>query len=221
MLKAVIFDLDGTLIDSTEAIVQSFMHTFDVLGYARPERAEVVRTIGFTLEQHFELFTKHDPHECARIYRAHYGAIALDLTTMLPGCRETLDVLRARGLKLGFATSKQKKYADLILDHLGVLGHFDSCIGPDEVTHPKPHPEAVLTSLAHLDVSADEALFVGDTDFDVKAAHAAGVRCLCVTTGYNTREQLEALNPAGVFETMNALTEHLLASNELDEADVA
>ena len=210
MIKAATFDLDGTIVDSTQAIVDSFMHTFDALGVAPPPRDRIVRTIGHTLEQQFALFTDRDPAECTRIYRRYYETVARSRSVLLPGAADCLARLAETGLALGFATSKRLKYAVQILEHLGVLDYFVSRIGPDEVTHPKPHPEAVLKSLEHLGVARDEMFFVGDTHFDVLAARAAHVRCLCVTTGYSTRDELVALEPEAVFDTLAELTDYVL-----------
>ena len=210
MIRAIIYDLDGTFIDSTEAIVESFNHTFDALQRSRPPREAVVSSIGHTLEDQFTQFIDHDPDDCARIYREHYEVIACGKTDLLPGAEASLRRFMESGLRIGFATSKKLQYAEMILDHLGVLPHFESRIGPDEVSHPKPHPAAVLKSLDQLGVAPDEAFFIGDTDFDVKAAHAAHVRCLCVTTGYSTRAELEGLEPERVVDSLDAITAYVL-----------
>ncbi len=209
---AVTFDLDGTIIDSTEAIVESFFHTFDTLGEPRPERDALVGTIGHLLEDQFALFSKRDPATCARVYREYYASVMCDKTFLLPGAREALEQLRASGMRIGFATSKLRTYSERILAHLGVLDFFESRIGPREVNHPKPHPAAVLASAEALGVPAHAMAFVGDTHFDVLAAHAAGARCLCVTTGYATRAVLEALEPEAVYDSLADVTRHLLAS---------
>jgi phosphoglycolate phosphatase len=99
----------------------------------------------------------------------------------------------------------------MILEHLGVLDFFEVRLGPDDVAHPKPHPEVVQKALAAFGVASGEMLFIGDTHFDVMAARNAGVRCLCVTTGYNTREELEALAPEGVFDDLDELTDYMLS----------
>ncbi|MBX7256978.1 MAG: HAD family hydrolase, partial [Candidatus Hydrogenedentes bacterium] len=211
MIKSVVFDLDGTLIDSTEAIVESFMHTFDVLEQPRPPRDAVVKSIGFTLEQQFEKFTKTDPNECALIYRAYYDTVCREKTFLLPGAEESLRQFSEAGLTIGFASSKQRRFCEVILNHLGVLEYFTTRLGPDDITHPKPHPEAVLRSAEMLGVTSRELYFIGDTNFDVLAARAAGTRCLCVTTGYNTREELVALGPEAVFDSLNELTQYALA----------
>ncbi|MCP4645100.1 MAG: HAD family hydrolase [bacterium] len=211
MMRAVAFDLDGTLIDSTEAIVESFFHAFDAAGIARPPRNRIVETIGFTIEAQFTQIADCDPAVCVPVFRAHYATIACDKTVLLPGARECLEQLADAGIRLGFATSKLRKYADVILESLGVRHLFVSGIGPEDVVHPKPHPEAVLKSLENLAVGADGMWFVGDTAFDINAAHNANVRCLCVTTGYDTREELEALNPEAVFDSLSEVADHILA----------
>ncbi len=211
MLKAVLFDLDGTLIDSTDAIVASFWHMFDAIGEARPPREAILRGIGHPLHEELPLLTSHDPEECARIYRAHYNAHAPASTVLLPHAREALDTLDAAGMALGFGTSKSRPSAEMLLRGLGVLDRFSVRIGPEDVQHPKPHPECVLKALDAFPAAADEMVFVGDMHFDVEAAHAAGVRCVCVTTGYETREELEALKPDAVFDGLDEVARHLLA----------
>ncbi|MBI5091505.1 MAG: HAD-IA family hydrolase [Candidatus Hydrogenedentes bacterium] len=210
MIEAVTFDLDGTLIDSTDAIVESFMHTCDKFGDPRPPRDAVVNSIGFTLEQQFAQLSQRDPDDCARVYRAHYEKIACDMTTLLPGGREALALLQREGFRLGFATSKLRKYAEMILDHLGVLDYFEVRIGPEDVVNPKPHPEAVLKALAHFNLPPEKMLFIGDMHFDALAARAANVRCLCVATGYATRAELEALEPEAVFDSLDPLIRYIL-----------
>lgn len=210
MVSAVCFDLDGTLIDSTDAIVASFFHTFDAMGLPRPPRDRIVDTIGHVLEDQFRLFTDRDPHACTKVYRAHYGETCCERTTLLPGARELLERLEAAGLRLGFATSKRRCYAEQVLEHLGVLGRFSSRIGPDDVKRPKPDPEALLLAVKELETTPAEMVFVGDTHFDVLASQAAGVRCVCVTTGYETREALEALAPEAVYDTLAEVGDHIL-----------
>jgi 2-phosphoglycolate phosphatase len=211
LIQGVLFDLDGTLIDSTDAIVGSFYHTLDVLGEPRPPRASIVSSIGHLLEDQFRIMLpEYDADECTRIYREHYSQVACDMTTLLPAGRETLEALQAAGLRLGFATSKKRIYAEMILDHLGVLDFFTARIGPDDVVNAKPHPEAVLTAAAQLDLPPQEVFFIGDTHFDVVAGHKAGARVLCVTTGYATREELEALKPEAVYDSLGEVTLHIL-----------
>jgi len=198
------------LIDSTEAIVESFYHTFDTLNEPRPPRDAVVNSIGFVLEDQFAQLSKHDPHECTRIYRAYYEQICRAKTTLMPGTLECLQALADAGLDLAFATSKRRCYSEMILEHLDVLDYFSVRLGPDDVSKPKPDPEVVFKACELLNVTPPQLLFIGDTHFDVLASRNAGVRCLCVTTGYATREELEALEPEQIFDRLAALTAYIL-----------
>ncbi|MCL4694674.1 MAG: HAD family hydrolase [Candidatus Hydrogenedentes bacterium] len=210
MITAVCFDLDGTLIDSTEAIVESFYHTFDTFNEPRPPRDAIVNSIGYVLEEQFALLSTHDPVECTKVYRAYYETICCPKTTLMPGTRECLQALHDAGLEIAFATSKRRKYSEMILEHLGVLDFFSVRLGPDDVSKPKPDPEVVLKACEMLHVTPQQLLFVGDMHFDVLAAREAGVRCLCVTTGYATREELEALEPERVFDGLDQLTAYVV-----------
>lgn len=210
--RGVIFDLDGTLIDSTAAIVHSFHRTFDHFGRPRPVAGDIVASIGATLEDQFRLFWPDcDAADCARVYREHYAAVCEDMTGLLPGAREILDACVCAGLALGFATSKRLKYAEMILRHHGVLDRFTARIGPDEVVRPKPHPEAVERCAAALGLRPAEVFLVGDTHYDVLAGRAAGARVLCVTTGSADRARLEALAPEAVHDSLAETQAHILA----------
>lgn len=212
MLRAVVFDLDGTLIDSTEAIVDCCNYLFDTLNRKRPSRQVLIDSIGCPLDEQLKLLLGDDDKNelYVEIYREHHKAIANEKTFLLPGAAETLEAFQQAGLKLGFATSKKLEASERILEHFGVLHYFQSRIGPDEVVHPKPHPEALYRSMENLGVQAEEMIFVGDMHFDVKAAQSAGVSCLAVSTGYDTHEELEALGPEAVFDHLQEAREYVL-----------
>ncbi len=210
MIRAVLFDLDGTLMDSTDAIIDSWFYTFDFLGVPRPDRQLIINTIGYPLRKQIPMMTNHDVDECIRIYRGHYTEHSAPKTFLLPGAEEALATFADRGLRMGFATSKKREAAEMLLEHLGALHYMDARIGPLEVTNHKPHPEAVLKAMEALDVSPEETVFVGDMHFDVLAGLAAGVTTLAVTTGYETRAQLEALKPHGVYDSLFEVRDHVL-----------
>lgn len=210
-LRAVCFDLDGTLIDSDESIVASFFYTCDKLGIPRPDRKAIIGSIGYLLEDQIAQLTDYDPHEFARVYREYYGQICCGLTQPMPGARETLQTLRAAGFLLGFATSKRRYYAEQILRHLGLLDFFEARVGGEDVEKPKPDPEPLQKVADMLGIRLNEMVLVGDTRFDVLAAQNAGVKCLCVTLGYEDRSVLESLQPEGIFESLEAVTAYLMA----------
>ena len=210
MIRAVLFDLDGTLMDSTDAIVDSWFYTFDTIGEPRPARQAIVGSIGYPLRKQFPMLTDHDVDECIRIYRTHYTAHSAPKTTLLPGASEMLTEFAARDLRMGFVTSKKREAAEMLLEHLDALHYMEVRIGPLEVTRHKPDPEPVEKAMAALGVAPDETVFVGDMHFDVLAGQAAGVTVLAVTTGYETREQLEALAPHAVYDSLLDVRDHVL-----------
>lgn len=215
MIKAVVFDLDGTLIDSTDAIVASNLYVFDHLGLPRPTRDAIVAAIGLPLDAQFRDRLDGDIEHAMRVYRRHYAETACASTTLQPGAREMLDAFAEAGLKMGFATSKKLDASELVLGHLGVLDYFNARIGPDEVVHPKPAPDALHAAMRILDVAPEEFVFVGDMHFDVVAAQRAGVACLAVTTGYQTRAELEALGPDAVFDGLDEVQDWVLRRLDL------
>jgi HAD superfamily hydrolase (TIGR01509 family) len=211
MIRAVLFDLDGTILDSTEAIMRSYHHLFDTLGEARPTREVIMRGIGSPLEVEVRRMTSRDPAECARIYRDFFETVAEEHTILLPGARECLESLQSAGLMLGFATSRKRESAERLLAFLGILDFFSCRIGPHDVTHPKPHPESVLKALDTFGAAAEELIFVGDMHYDIEAGHAAGARTIAVTTGYESRRELEALGPERVFDDLGSVRTWILA----------
>lgn len=205
IVQAIAFDLDGTLIDSTDAIVESFFYTFLVKGYPVPSRDAIVSTISLPLEDQFARLANVEPAECARIYRDFYRILGPAKTAVLPGVLEALEQLRTEGIYMGVTTSKSRPAAEMLLARLGIDHYFDWCIGPEDVRNPKPHPEPVYKSLERFGVPAGAMAFVGDTAFDLRAAQAAGVRCFGVATGYASRDELLALGPERVFDSLSEL----------------
>jgi HAD superfamily hydrolase (TIGR01509 family) len=202
-VKAVGFDLDGTLIDSTDAIVESFLHTFRELGVTPPSRGDIVGTISVTLEDQFRLLAPVDTVAAAQIYREHYLRTSRATTVLLPGVAGALHRLERAGVRMGVATSKKRSSAGPLLDHLGIARYFETCIGPEDVSRPKPHPEpihALMRGMALHDPSA--FAYIGDTHFDAEAAAAAGVPFIGVTTGYATRAELEACGARTIVDSI-------------------
>lgn len=210
-LRAVCFDLDGTLIDSDESIVASFFYACDKLGIPRPDRKAIIGSIGYLLEDQIAQLTDYDPHKFATVYREYYGRVCCELTQLMPGAKEVLVTLRGAGLLLGFATSKRRYYAEQILQHLGILDFFEARVGGEDVEKPKPDPEPLIKVADSLGVNLNEMVLVGDTRFDVLAARNAGVKCLCVTLGYEDRSVLESLQPEGIFDSLEAVGAYIMA----------
>ena len=194
---AVLFDLDGTLIDSIELIRQSFRHTMLTHRGQPPEESAWLSGLGTPLRTQFRAFTT-DPDEIEAMmatYRAHNNANHDAMIKEYPGARDAVLALKARGIKLGIVTSKLTKGAHRGLARAGFDGLFNVVVGADDVTVHKPEAAPVLFALNHLGVSPAEAVMVGDSPHDITAGHRAGTRTAAALWGPFSRAVLEPTNP--------------------------
>lgn len=191
--RGVLFDLDGTLVDSYDAIAAS-------LNYARAAFAEpplpvavVRRMVGHGLESLIEeALGPERTVDGVRLFREHYDRVGIESTRTLPGVASTLPALRARGYRMGVASNKPARFGRPILERLGLAAHFDAILGPDLVAHPKPHREMVDRLLQILGVSAAEVVYVGDMGVDAETCRNAGIPCWLIATGSCSPEELAA-----------------------------
>ncbi len=195
MKTTILFDLDGTLIDSTEAIVESFRHALSRHGdIADVGREAITSQIGHTLETMFSAVgVSRDRIEThVAVYKLYYREISRQKTLLLPGA---LEAIREAGefARLGIVTTKTGLYSRELMEHFGVMGHFDVLIGREHVTHPKPHPEPIERALEEMGASKEGAWMIGDTRLDIEASTRAGIGSVAVTSGYDNEEQLLTL----------------------------
>ncbi len=198
---AALFDLDGTLIDSGQDIVESVRHALGQIFSDRslPEAADVLVLIGLPLEAVVRELgypaDKESTRRFAEAYRAYYAEHYNDNTKVYPGIEEVLAGLQQAGVKLGLVTTKHQQQAEFTLAGAGLSGYFDYVHGWLEGRRHKPDPEPVLTALSRLDVSPDSAIMVGDSDLDIEAAKAAGVDTCAVTYGFRPAWFLKSFRP--------------------------
>lgn len=205
-MQVILFDLDGTLIDSTEAIVEGFEHAFRIHGLQAPARQEVCALVGHPLDVMFAgLGVEHfRVQECVEAYKAHYRAIFKPKTTLLPLAKEAI-VLARSFATLGVVTTKTGHYSRELLEHLGVMKYFDVLIGREDVVHPKPHPEPIFKAMQGLGNPEATYWMVGDTCMDMTAACAAGVQGVAVTCGYGSEKSLYACSQHVTISPMHAV----------------
>lgn len=192
-IRAVLYDFDGTLADSTELIMRCYRHTMDAhLGHVPPDE-EWLSGFGMTLETQLRRFAR-DEAEAGRMldtYRGYQDSIHDELLRPFPGAVETVAELERRGYRLAIVTSKHRRSAMRGMELCGLVSHFDVIVTPEDVTEPKPHPEPVLFALEKLGVTAEEAIFIGDSPHDVASGKAAGTRTAGVLWGPFPRAALE------------------------------
>ena len=204
---AVLFDLDGTLIDSIELILNSAKHAFrDRQGYV-PSDAEWLTGVGIPLATMFKRYARDDADVDALIakYREYQLANHDRLVSGYDRVVETVDHLRNAGHPLAIVTSKTGWLAQRGLDNVGLGSHFDVIIGCDTCEKHKPDPGPVLFALDKLGYSPEEAVFVGDSIYDMQAGNAAGVTTIAALWGPFTREDLVASGPTHYLDRISEL----------------
>lgn len=191
MLEAIVFDLDGTLTDSKDAILASFNHALTSHGFPKIDPVEYTPLIGIPLENQLLFFIPQNklsfvPSIC-RAYHEHMMKKGMKLIQVYPNVKETLERLPQ---KLGIATSKTSENAIPILEYLGLKKYFPVIVCNDDVKNPKPAPDLLLKALEKIRVKPENALYVGDTRVDMEMAKNTGTKACAVTYGYGKREEL-------------------------------
>ncbi|EAK0248628.1 MULTISPECIES: HAD family hydrolase [Campylobacter] len=194
MNKTILFDLDGTLIDSTDAILNSFQGAFKALGLTSKNNEEIKNLIGYPLEQMFRMLYPDKlilSKEFVLAYREIYAQIYLEQTTLLPKAKEALE-LGSEIADLGIVTTKGGKFTPILLDYLGVKKFFKTLITLEDATNPKPSSEPIILALKRLNKTQENAYMIGDTILDIQAAISANITPLALTCGYGNENELKA-----------------------------
>ncbi len=202
----ILFDLDGTLIDSTEAILESFHYAYDFYNKKHPSDAEIEALIGHPLDVMFaRLGIEEDKvWDYVALYKEHYREISTQKTVLLPYAKEAVE-LAASFAKLGIVTTKTGKYSQILMEHFGLMDKFEVLIGREHVEHPKPHAQPILKALEVFDIHDKDIWMIGDTELDLIAADAAGVNSIGVLSGYGTKEKLERFTNVIFSDTYKAI----------------
>lgn len=196
-VRAVLYDFDGTLADSTELIMRCYRHTMAVhLGRVPPDE-EWLAGFGTPLEAQLARFARTEAEQLAMLqtYRAYQQQIHDTLLCPFPETLETVAELTRRGVALAIVTSKHRRSTLRGMELCGLLDYFRVVVTPEDVARAKPHPEPVLRALDALGVAPGEAVFVGDSPHDVAAGRAAGTRTAGALWGPFPRAALEAERP--------------------------
>lgn len=191
-IEAVVFDADGTILDTRELIYQAYDHVLTKYGYDVPERKIMFEEVrGNRAEDTYKkLATRHDPDSMVVIHKK-FQVERLDLWSAYEGLHDLLQGIKKAGLKIGLCTSRGKM-VEMMLEHIKLKDAFASIVHADMVENHKPHPEPLLKVIRELGVAAKKTVMVGDTDADIGAGKAVGVAfTIGMTHGVGTRELLE------------------------------
>lgn len=211
----VVFDLDGTILDTLEDLHASVAHTLAALGMPprtlAQTRASVGNGIRRLVERSIPDGTANPLFERAfEEFRAHYAAHSEDATAPYPGVVELVARLRGRGVACGVCTNKDDDVAQVLIPHF-FPRVFGAVQGVRDGIEPKPAPDSALAVLRALGGTPDDACFVGDSEVDVATAANAGLPCIAVTWGFRTRDQLAAAGATTFADTMGELERLVLA----------
>lgn len=206
-ITTLLFDFDGTLLDTNELIIQTFLSVLGKYFPGRFEREDIHDFIGPPLNQTFEAIDPELAEELIKEYRQLNVAMHDDLVVEYDGVAETLRLLKARGLKMAIVSTKRCETIRHGLDLMGVSDIFEVMVGFEEVENPKPDPEPLLLALEQLDAKPEEALMIGDNSHDIEGGKNAGVRTAGVAWAAKGEEFLASYNPDYMLQHISDLLE--------------
>lgn len=194
-MRAVVFDFDYTLGDSTEGILECISYGLKELGFPEAGREDMRRTIGLSLGPALEKLTGCGDPEIVRrftgLFMEKADEVMVAKSRLFPGSARVLEDIKARGLKTGIVTTKASYRVRKILDKCGVREYVNIVVGCNDVKNEKPHPEALYKAAELLDIDRGDMLYVGDSVVDARCAMDAGVPFAGVLTGTTLRAELE------------------------------
>lgn len=198
----VVFDLDGTLVDSSKALLEAHTQAWSKLGLVRPPPEEIFNLIGLPLDQTMRILAPdQDPQALVSAYREAYSRTAPQYETLFDGMRELLE----RPFRAAVATGKSQNGADRAVTQHGLEKRFEVVLGGNSVPRPKPNPDLLHAIMEA--TGCEDLVMIGDTTYDLEMAAAARVRGIGVSWGHHSRERLEAW--ATVVDTVEELTKAL------------
>ncbi len=206
----ILFDLDGTLIDSTDAILESFSVAYASMKEDKPNDEDIKSQIGYPLDIMFSsLGVKEDVvDDFVYHYKMHYRKINQQKTTLLPQAKESLEEAY-KIANLAVVTTKTSKYSIELLKYLEIYDYFDIFIGRDDVENPKPHKEPIIKALKGLNNNYPSWM-IGDTCLDMLSAKSANINSIGVTCGYGSLKQLQSCTDTIKNSTFKAVEEIVL-----------
>lgn len=206
MLKAILFDLDGTLLNTNHLIFNSFRQAFDeLLLDQRLSDEEIIDCIGPTLHQTGAKYFPKNPEQFVQCYRHYYQMNHDEMIEVFPGVIEMLDSLKKLGLKLVIVTSKKRDMTIKGLKYTQLYDYFDLIVSSDDISQPKPHPEPIETVLKYYHLNQDECLMVGDNSHDIECANHAGVKSVAVGWAMRGADYLKIYHPTYIINEANDL----------------
>jgi len=205
-LKAVLFDLDGTILDTNELIIQSFLHALEDAVPAGFNREQIIPAMGQPLQDQLRQFSgQEDVAALAAAYRAYNDRKHDEMVDLFPGVADAVAELKRHGMKLGIVTTKARRTSVRALKMFGLYEYMDVIVTLEDVEHAKPHPEPVLKAVAAIETAPSEACLVGDSVVDMASALRAGAVPIGVSWSLKGEAVLREAGAAHMLASMDQL----------------
>ncbi|MGD9677641.1 MAG: pyrophosphatase PpaX [Vulcanibacillus sp.] len=204
--KTLLFDLDGTIINTNELIISSFLYTLDKYYPGKYNREMLIPHFGKTLYEQMDLFGGKDlSEEMVEVYREHNIRTHDEMVREFPYVKEVLEELYGLNPSMGIVTTKMKPTAFMGLELFGLDKFMSTVIGYEDTKKHKPNPEPVLLAMEQLSADPTTTLMVGDSQYDIEAANRAGITSIGVGWSIKGKEFLKQFNPDYMIDDMREL----------------
>jgi phosphoglycolate phosphatase len=188
----VVFDLDGTVVDSTQALLAAHDEAWASIGMERPSDEAILELIGLPLSHIMKtLAPEQDAEALSEVYSRSYAAVAPTSERLFDGMTELL----GRPFRAAVATGKSQRGADRVVRQFGLGDRFEIVLGGDSVPRPKPNPDLLHAIMEATETVPEDLVMIGDTTYDLEMAHAAGVKAIGVSWGHHSTERLRQWAP--------------------------
>jgi phosphoglycolate phosphatase len=208
MIRAVLFDFDYTLADTSRGVMECVTFSLEEMGLPAVSAERVRETIGLSLRETFihvsEEGNEERSDEFERLFVKRADEVMADLTVVYEQARESVLQLKGQFL-LGIVSTKFRYRIQALLKREGILSAFVVIVGGEDVIHHKPHPEALLKAVDLLGCPLDEVIYVGDSTIDAEAAQRASIRFVAVLSGVTRREEFKGYEHVGIIEDIGSL----------------
>ena len=217
-MQSLLFDLDGTLLDHFTCLARCYEHVLTELEQPIPTRDQVKRAVGGSVELTMANFVPDELHKeaCAR-WKIQLKEILTEDAYILPGGLPLIQALKAQGNQLAVFTNKVGEHSRALCEHLEISQYMDAVVGADDTPYRKPQKEFSEYVLALLEADPATTALIGDSPYDIQAAHSVGIPAYCVTTGTHSQVELQEANADAVFPDLPALGKALFGLDLLPE----
>lgn len=202
-ITTLLFDLDGTLINTNELIIASFMHTLEKFYPGKYKREHVIPFMGPTLTESFSTVDANRVNELITEYRRFNVEMHDEFVEEYETVYETIETLHEKGYKIGIVTTKARNVVEMGLSFSRLKQFFDVVVTIDDVQNAKPHPEPIQLALEKLEASPEETIMVGDNYHDIEGGKNAGTKTAGVEWSLKGKEFLESYHPDYMLEKMS------------------